>query len=71
MSQLQALIAQGFDRSSTIPFQRAWTVRCSQCEALCINGIPTHEHGCPHQVYECRGCGDIVTRTGTYCADCR
>lgn len=23
-------------------------IKCSQCEALVINGVPTHEHGCPN-----------------------
>ena len=37
---------QGFDQSS----QEGATVhvRCSQCAALVINGVPTHEHGCPN-----------------------
>jgi hypothetical protein len=48
MSRLQQLIDQGFDRSSIIPFEGRWRVRCSQCEALVINGTPTHERGCPN-----------------------
>ena len=27
---------------------KQWRVRCSQCEALVINGIATHERGCPN-----------------------
>lgn len=23
--------------------------QCSQCQALVINGTPTHEHGCPNK----------------------
>jgi hypothetical protein len=48
MSRLAQLRQQGFDRSYAIPFKCEWKARCSQCEALCINGIPTHEHGCPN-----------------------
>jgi hypothetical protein len=47
-SVLDGLRKQGFDRSEVVPFERSWRVRCSQCEALCINGIPTHERGCPN-----------------------
>ena len=52
--------ALGFDRSRHIPFSRQYAIRCSQCEALVINGTPTHEHGCPNQVHECRGCNAVV-----------
>jgi hypothetical protein len=38
----------GFDRSESIPFSSQFRIRCSQCEALVINGTPTHEHGCPN-----------------------
>lgn len=48
MSKVQQLRDQGFDNSYAIPFERAWKVRCSQCEALVINGYPTHEQGCPN-----------------------
>jgi hypothetical protein len=50
MSRVQQLRAQGFDESYNIPFERAWKVRCSQCEACTVNGIPCHERGCPNQV---------------------
>ena len=49
----------GFDRSRAIAFSRAHYVGCSQCEALCINGVPTHERGCPNQPVECRECGSL------------
>ncbi len=52
ISVVEQLRQQGFDKSYAIPFGHAWKVRCGQCEALCINGIPTHEHGCPHQKRE-------------------
>ena len=48
MSRLQQLRDAGFDLSSAVPFERAWRVRCSQCQAACINGIPCHETGCPN-----------------------
>ena len=38
----------GFDQTEHIPFTKRYRVRCSQCEALCINGIPCHETGCLH-----------------------
>ena len=38
----------GFDLAYAIPFEHAWKVRCSQCEALVINGIACHETGCPN-----------------------
>ena len=34
------LRALGFDMSTSK------RVRCSQCEATAVNGIPCHEHGC-------------------------
>lgn len=47
-SQVERLRQQGFDLSYAVPFEHAWKVRCSQCEACCINGIPCHETGCPN-----------------------
>lgn len=46
-SVLSALLAAGFDLSKigTIGV----SVRCSQCAALVINGVPCHESGCPHK----------------------
>lgn len=73
---LPGILAQGFDASTygEIPGagqRRPVRVRCSQCQALAINGIPAHETGCPNQVHECRGCGNPVPRAGTYCEDCQ
>ena len=39
---------QGFDRSRYDRSERTTHVRCSQCEALVINGVPCHERGCPN-----------------------
>jgi hypothetical protein len=41
------LLAQGFDNSSVV--EDGVRARCSQCEALVINGLATHERGCPNQ----------------------
>lgn len=38
---------------------------CTQCEVLYVNGVKTHEHGCPlaHQdeQRECKWCGSTFT----------
>ena len=47
-SYLQVLKDTGFDLSNSVPFEHAWDVKCSQCEAVVINGVPYHEHGCPN-----------------------
>ncbi len=47
--KLRDLRRMGFDLSEHIPFTKHYRVRCSQCEALCINGYPTHERGCPNE----------------------
>lgn len=65
----QSLQAQGFDRA--VATVAGVSVRCSQCDALVVNGTPTHERGCPNQVYECKGCHAIVARAGQYCEDCQ
>jgi hypothetical protein len=58
------LLDQGFDASVAIErddlgrFSRAVRVRCSQCEALVINGHATHEQGCHNgRRYRCGECG--------------
>ena len=42
------LIRLGFDTSWFNRSTQAWRLGCSQCQSLFINGIPTHEHGCPN-----------------------
>lgn len=65
---LNQLRTQGFDRSTrAYPTLR---VGCSQCEAVCVNGIPTHEHGCPNETHACRGCSEPIPRGVQYCEDC-
>lgn len=51
---LAGLLDRGFDASYRLErdeygrFTSAVRVRCSQCDALVINGIACHETGCPH-----------------------
>lgn len=59
----------GFDRSAVIPFTKGLRIGCSQCEALCINGVATHETGCPHQACYCQECGNPVTDGQTCCVE--
>ncbi len=44
--KLQELKRLGFDKSYSEV--GVFTVRCSQCEACFVNGVPCHEHGCPN-----------------------
>lgn len=67
---LDTLTALGFDRSARFG-ERRYAVGCSQCEALVINGVPTHESGCPHATRECRGCNNRIPARQTWCEDCR
>lgn len=60
----------GFDNSRHIPFTRRFRVACSQCQAMNINGIPTHEKGCPHEMHECRDCNEIIPARQKYCECC-
>ena len=43
---------------------------CSQCDAVRINGVLCHEHGCPNQLHECAECGDMILRGERICASC-
>ena len=63
----------GFDKSKAIPFSSGITLRCSQCEALAICGVPTHEAGCPHMTRECEGCNNRIPARSwaKYCEDCQ
>lgn len=63
---LRGLRERGFDKSSYDKKSHSWRVRCSQCEALVINGVACHETGCPNkgfhaQAYqgECDGWYDL------------
>lgn len=46
---LESVLARGFDESEAAsPGERGVHVRCSQCQALVVSGVATHEHGCPN-----------------------
>lgn len=51
--QLNDLLDQGFDESYISGVGEgdhlAIHVGCSQCLAMCINGVAAHEHRCPNQ----------------------
>lgn len=49
MSTLEILKKQGFDLSYQEEGDDYVQVWCSQCEALCIQGVATHEPGCPNK----------------------
>lgn len=38
----------GFDLTSKANWTGQRRVACSQCQALVINNVPTHERGCPN-----------------------
>lgn len=65
-----SLKARGFDLSHPIPFEKGARAKCSQCEALVINGVACHETRCPNQSHECRGCNAIVAYANRYCEEC-
>jgi hypothetical protein len=68
-SALDSLRDAGFDESKLVPESNpdgtptgnyVVRVRCSQCEAMTINGTPTHETGCPNVTVTedtCPNCG--------------
>jgi hypothetical protein len=49
----------------------AFRLTCNACETMTINGVPTHETGCPNAKHECAGCSNIVPIRVKYCDDCR
>lgn len=71
---LTHLHSLGFDRSAKDRHSiRQLSVKCSQCEALVINGTPTHETRCPNTPVECRECGQLYTsrqEAAACCAPC-
>mgnify|MGYP001607788905 CR=1 FL=1 len=72
MSRLDELNARGFDQSVQAgrPCCQSWIVRCSQCDAAVINGIPCHETGCPRAPHECHGCSSQIPARARYCPEC-
>jgi hypothetical protein len=67
---LRQLRALGFTESQHIPFTRQYRVRCVSCEALVINGVPTHELSCPSAMHECRGCNELIPVRQRWCEGC-
>lgn len=61
----------GFDLTKNVPFTKQYRLGCSSCQALAVNGVPTHEHGCPQAVHECHGCNAMISMRQRYCEDCR
>jgi len=45
----KALKKLGFDKTTYDRSTGCYDVRCSQCEALVLNGTPCHERGCPNE----------------------
>lgn len=43
----ETAIQDGFD--DTVTVHDSVMIRCSQCDATVINGVATHEHGCPNR----------------------
>lgn len=66
LSQLRQL---GFDDSSRAG--RYLRAKCSQCNAVVINGTPCHERSCPNAMHECHGCNEIIPARQRYCSDCQ
>lgn len=60
-TQLEQRQAEGFDRSY-ISSAEYITIRCSQCDALVIQGRACHEIGCPNRRVPCPECGDMLSR---------
>lgn len=65
---LRELKTLGFDHSYRNG--NAYRVQCSCCDALVINGYPTHERGCSNAVHECNGCNALISTNQRYCEDC-
>lgn len=76
MSQLdervQEIEALGFDRTTYDSDAGTIRVRCSQCEALVVNGVPCHETGCRNATRECCGCTNRIPalRFRRFCEEC-
>lgn len=63
----------GFDTAKEMPNvgRNAFWATCSQCDAMVINGTPTHERGCRNQTYPCKECDFGRTqRRGGVCEGC-
>ncbi len=60
-----------YDLTKRSQVPRGYTIRCSQCDALVICGVPTHEPGCPHDTHECHGCNTRVPVNQRFCGECQ
>ena len=47
-SPLKRFRRLGFDQSYYSRSTRHYHIRCSKCQAMVINGVATHERGCPN-----------------------
>ena len=49
---VDSLLLRGFDHSEVTRIRERLVARvsCSHCEALVINGVATHESGCPNTI---------------------
>lgn len=61
--------AWGFDETKRASTGR-YIVKCSACAVSAINGVHTHEGGCPNMKRRCRGCDNIIPHNQIYCKDC-
>jgi hypothetical protein len=43
-------------------WRKGYRIRCDFCEAVSINGVACHEHGCVREPVECRWCGESYQR---------
>ena len=52
------LLLHALERGFDMSYRSAGAVHvaCGQCEALVMNGLATHESGCPNARHECKEC---------------
>jgi hypothetical protein len=67
---MDELESWGFDQCRKDSTGDLITVRCSQCNAKCVNGTPIHEKGCPNEKHWCKGCNTVIPVRFKYCSDC-
>lgn len=74
-AEIERLELRGFTVTPQ-KFKKEVAISCDQCQALAINGIPTHETGCPNQRHrvDCFVCGcEFLSKykhRGQTCEDC-
>ena len=66
---IEQLQTRGFDRSIDDEDDGVF-VGCSQCQAIAINGVACHEHGCPNQTHECEECDAQISKRNRICESC-